>query len=502
MNIRKGISVLLALVSVIALIAGGIGLKNTLAIKSFLEQTDTAAAIKELNTLKDGIGELAANEDAYFSGAKEYDSGLKDYKKGQKDLADGGVQLVQGKKDLVKGQKDYDDGVKQLAAGKKELADGAKQIAAGEKELAEGQKQIDDNTQAYNEGKEQLAQIEPLMPYVDQYVEFRDGNLKALPGFDNAQAWFASVVKPVAKQAGLDIPDDVNDLPGYVQNMVKDGKAQLKEYEDGVAQIEAGKKELADAKEQYAAGQKELAEGEKQLAAGKAQLDQGYRDYAKGQRDYADGQQQLADGAVQLKEGKASLAEFEDGVAQIKGGLKEVMALEPVYSYNKHQLRVASPSTKFGKLDFTKLGTDGKPVLMHNGATYIDLAKAADVANASLQYVDDSSADATAELTSRILMNGVLLLAGLFGLIAGILAFLRGKGSVLATITAVLSIAALVLGIKGHFFDYAYTLGSGAYTGTFASVMTIVMAVCAVLATCYFWPTRTKKAKKSKEIKE
>ena len=192
MNIRKGISVLLALVSVIALIAGGIGLKNTLAIKSFLEQTDTAAAIKELNTLKDGIGELAANEDAYFSGAKEYDSGLKDYKKGQKDLADGGVQLVQGKKDLVKGQKDYDDGVKQLAAGKKELADGAKQIAAGEKELAEGQKQIDDNTQAYNEGKEQLAQIEPLMPYVDQYVEFRDGNLKALPGFDNAQAWFAS----------------------------------------------------------------------------------------------------------------------------------------------------------------------------------------------------------------------------------------------------------------------------------------------------------------------
>ena len=103
---------------------------------------------------------------------------------------------------------------------------------------------------------------------------------------------------------------------------------------------------------------------------------------------------------------------------------------------------------------------------------------------------------------NRMLFLFLMVVINVFGLIAGILAFLRGKGSVLATITAVLSIAALVLGIKGHFFDYAYTLGSGAYTGTFASVMTIVMAVCAVLATCYFWPTRTKKAKKSKEIKE
>lgn len=513
--IRRIMSAILAIISAFALVVSIIGLNQTKQIMDYLNETDTAAAIRDINTLKDGIGQIQDNEDAYFSGAKEYDSGLKDYQDGQ-------VQLVQGRKDLIKGQSDYDTGKKQLADAKKQYADGkaqlddgARQIAQGEKDLAEGKKQVADgqkeldaNTQAYNEGKEQLAQIEPLMPYVDQYVQFRDGNLKSLPGFDNAQSWFTSVVRPVAKQAGLDIPDDVNDLPGYVQNMVKDGKAQLKQYEDGQKQLEEGKKQvaegeaqLADAKKQYAEGKaqlddgaRQIAQGEKDLAAGKVQLDQGYA-------DYADGQKQLADGAVQLKQGKADLKEFEDGVAQIKAGLQQVLAENPVFSYNKHVLRVKSPSYIYGKdCNFEKLGKDGKPVMMHNDQTYIDTEKSMDVANATLQYIQDSTDDATAEMISKFASYFVLALAALLGLIAGLMGF-KGRGSVLATIAAVLGVGDLIYGIITHFFDFAYTMRDGTYAGNLQSVTIIIFAVLALCAACIYWPTRVKREKKSKKKK-
>lgn len=497
--LRKVCSIILALVSAFSLIAAGIGIKQSLAIVNYLNQTDTAAVIKQLNTLNDGIGQLAANEDAYFSGAVEYDQGVKDYQQGQKDLADGGQQLVQGRKDLIKGQKDYDDGVKQLAEGRKQVAQGEKDLAAGKKELADGQKQIDDNTQAYNEGKEQLAQIEPLMPYVDQYVQFRDGNLKSLPGFDNAQEWFASVVRPIAKQADLDIPDDVTDLPKYIQDMVTDGKAQLKEYEDGLVALEEGKKQVAQGEKDLADGKKQLADGEKELAAGKVQLDQGYADYAKGQRDYADGQKQLADGAQQLKDGKASLAEFEDGVQQIKDGLKEVAAGMPAVTAKKGDVRVKSLAQRFGNnLDVTKLGDDGKPVTMHNGETYIDLAKAGEIGKESLQYVQDSTDDATQEMTNKIILYGILAITAILGLIAGIMG-IWGRGNVLATITAVLSIVGLGWGIKNHFTDYAYTLADGVYKGTLQAVALIVLTVVSILAAIYYWPTRKKRVKKARK---
>ncbi len=500
---RRVLSALLALISAFAVIVAAIGVKDTLAVKSYLEETDTAEAIRQINTLKDGVQQLSDNEDAYFSGAEEYDAGVLDYEQGQKDLAQGAKDLAQGKKDLVAGQAEYDAGVKELAAGKKELADGAAQIkageaelAAGKKELAEGQKQIDENTQAYNEGKEQLAQIEPLMPYVDQYVEFRDNNLSSIAGFDTAQSWFAAVVKPIANQAGLEVPDDVTDFPKYIQDMVADGKAQLKEYEDGLVALEEGKKqiaageaELAQAYKDYAAGEQQLKDGEAQLAAGKKELDQGYKDYAQGQKDYADGQVQLADGAQQLKDGAASLAEFEDGVQQIKDGLKELLGQAPVYSKNG-VLRVKGVEQALGYNDFT--AKDG--VKMHNGETYIDLSKATAAANATLQYIDDSEVDATNEIVARIVLNGILLIAGILGLIAGIIG-LKGKGTVLAIITAILSVIGTGYGFAKHFFDWAYTLKDGTYVGNLQSVTLILLAVVSVIAAIVFWPTRVKKDK-------
>ena len=137
----------------------------------------------------------------------------------------------------------YTAGLVSYSEGKSTLSAGYAAYYAGEASrgghpaAARQEKQIEDNTAAYNEGKATLAKIEPLMPYVDQYVKFRNATISNLAGFSSAQAWFVSVVRPIAASKGLVIPDDVTDLPAYVQQMVVDGKAQLKQYEDGLAQL-------------------------------------------------------------------------------------------------------------------------------------------------------------------------------------------------------------------------------------------------------------------------
>ncbi len=193
-----------------------------------------------IDTLNAGLDQLQENEGTYLAGVDTYTAGLISYSEGKSTLSAGYAAYYAGKKQLEEGKAAY----------------------------AAGKKQIEDNTAAYNEGKATLAKIEPLMPYVNQYVEFRNGTISNLAGFSSAQAWFVSVVRPIAAKQGLVIPDDVTDLPAYVQQMVADGKAQLKQYEDGLVQLAEAEKAIAAGEAQLRDAEKQLAQGEVDLAAG------------------------------------------------------------------------------------------------------------------------------------------------------------------------------------------------------------------------------------------
>ena len=274
-------SICLVLACLFGLFACVAGMKDALNIQEY-KQEDADHAREGIAAARDGIKQLQENEDTYLNGVGTYEAGL--------------IEHYAGKKALEEGKKAYAEGVKTLEAGKKEYE--------------AGKKKIEENTQAYNEGKEKLAKIEPLMPYLNQYVEFRDGTIAKLPGFDTAQAWFVKTVRPIASNMGITIPDDVTDFPAFMNQMVADGKAQLKEYEDGVAKlaeaektIAAGEKKLAAAEKEIAEGEAKLADAEKQLAAGEKKLAAGENELASGDKQlkvYEGGQEQLAAGMQQL----------------------------------------------------------------------------------------------------------------------------------------------------------------------------------------------------------
>lgn len=431
------ISILLILAGVFALIAAGFGVKDGLAIKKYKE--DDAKAADVVGELEKAIDALKANEEAYLEGVGTYNKGLSDYAAGQQ-------AYNAGKAELDQGYMDYE-------AGKKALEEGRAKIA-------EGQAMIDANTDAYNEGKELLSKIEPLMPYLEQYVQLRDGTVAKLPGFDSAQAWFVGVVRPLASRLGLEIPADVTDFPAYMQNMVAEGKAMLKQYEDGLAELEAGKAELA-------AGEAALADAEKQLAAGEAAL--------------ADGANELAAGAAALASGKADLEAFEEGMALVDEYTMTCYKNEPIYRYNG-DMAVPGPEQRLGAdFDWKKYDENGDLVTLRNGEPYLDLDKCLEVCKSFRESVAEHVADVTQELTMRLILYVVVAVAGVLGIIGGILGLAgRRPAVVLAIITAVLAVGCNIFGLLTRYHGYTYPLKDGTYSGTLQLIGIIVFAAIAI----------------------
>lgn len=152
-------SIILILACIFGLFACVAGVRDVLNIQEY-KTADAAFARENLKTAEAGIAQLRENEQTYLTGVGAYTDGLNQY---------------------TKGKSDYAAGQATLAAGEKTLAEGYAAYEAGKKALAEGQAKIDANTQAYNEGKEKLAKIEPLLPYLNLYVQFRDGTIAKLP---------------------------------------------------------------------------------------------------------------------------------------------------------------------------------------------------------------------------------------------------------------------------------------------------------------------------------
>ena len=419
-------------------------------------------------SLRGGVDALRENMNAYLEGVPEYEAGLIQ-------LEDGKLQLAAGQLELNKGYADYAAGQQQLAAGKKTLDDGEAQYAAALKQYNDGVALIEANTERYNEGKAQLAQIEPLMPYVNAYVNFRNGVVNSLPGFGqqvfyNAQAWFAQIVLPLASSLGLSLPAGVTDLPAAVQTMVAEGKAKLAEYEEGLAMLE---------------------EAKPQLEAARAQLDQGHIDYNNGVAQLNDGAAKLADGERQLADGKSQLDLFESSEDALVEG---AMLLIEQYSYRDADVgavawnatetkgkevcpsiaKMLSEEKYFGsKFDINnpedvlwQKDENGNFIIV-NDHKLIDLDAVEKVADAGKDYISVRHTNAVkAEVLSRFVTYGLLALASVFGILAGLFGLLSatsiskgkiGAATVCGWIAAIAAIAGTIWGIiKGAFSGYAF----------------------------------------------
>ena len=443
---------------------------------------------------------------------------VKEYKTSDTNTAMEGIEFARenGIKPLKENQQAYLDGADTFSDGLAAYNEGAAKLAAGEKAYAEGlkayeegKKKIAENTQAYNEGKAMLEKIEPLMPYLEQYIQFRDGSLAKLPGFDSAQLWFVGVVRPLAKNLGLEIPEDVTDFPAYMQQMVAEGKAKLKEYEDGLKQLEEAEKMLADAEKQLDKGRKDLAAGGAQLAEGDAQLNV-----------FEQGEVALAEGAYALFHGMVPCYHWYSGEETIMS-LPEYMAKELNVAIPDNLIikntatGENAPAYVLNEEAYAKLCDDvvaqmylvdenGEKVVApgREGFTLLDLDKCSVLFDKAEQYIVDQEADITKEATGRIVVCGLAAVACILGIVAGIIGLVGGisgngkTGFGCGLVSAILAVAANVVGLITGYTNYIYPTRVNAagdfviefadmdhyvYSGSLQLKAVIILAVVAVV---------------------
>ena len=467
-------SICLVLACLFGLFACVAGMKDALNIQEY-KQEDADTAREGIQTALDGIKQLQENEDVYLNGVGTYEAGL--------------IELSSGKSTLNAGYKEYYAGKKTLEDAKKQYAAGVKTLEAGKKEYEAGKQKIADNTEAYNAGKEKLAKIEPLLPYLNKYVEFRDGTIAKLPGFDTAQEWFVKAVRPVAAELGLDIPEDVTDFPAYINQMVADGKAQLKEYEDGVAK-------LAEAEKTIAAGEAKLADAEKQIAAGEAKL-------ADAEKQLAAGEKKLAAGQNELAAGDAQLSVYEGGQEALAAGMQQLLdEMVPCTTRSGKQTVPGLKELLGDDFSIWVLDDNGE-VNVERGFQFVDLDNCEKLCDEAEHYLQLQEADIKSELYPRIAMNVMMAIAAIVGIVASIVAIVgavtgsKKTGFVGGIITAVLAVAANIVGIFVGYTDFVYQtrevvdgVKEYTYSGDLQLYALIVLAVIAVIFTIVAGITR------------
>lgn len=448
------------------------GVQDVLNVKDY-KTSDSETAKEGIATARDGIAQLAENQSTYLAGVDTYTDGLKS----------------------------YNEGAASLNAGRAQYAEGLAQYEAGKKLLEE-------NTPAYNEGKEMLATIEPLMPYLNRYVEFRDKNLTSIQGFDTAQAWFVSVVRPLAANMGLEIPEDVTDFPAYIQQMVTEGQAKIKFYEDSLKQLEEAEARLAAARKQLSEGEANLAAGGAQLSAGNAQLNV-----------FEEGEVTLLEGGYTLFHGMTPCFHWYSGEETVMS-LPEYMAVELGVAIPEN-LIVANDKAGKGECPYilneeayAKLCDDVVAAMYlvdENGEkvtadsrefTLLDLDKCSLLLDKAEQYLADQEADITSEVIGRVAVYALEAIACILGIIAGIIGLVGGisgngkSGFGCGLVCAILAVAANVVGFFTSYTNYIYPTRVNAsgdfvipmgemdhyvYSGDLQLTAVIVLAIVAIV---------------------
>ena len=260
----------------------------------------------------------------------------------------------------------------------------------------------------------------------------------------------------------------------YVIDMVAEGKAMLKQYEDGLKELEAGKAELAAGEQQLAEAEKQLAQGEKDLAAGKKALEAGEGELAAGAKE-------LADGAAQLETGRNDLEAFESGMALVDEYTMVCFKNEPIYRHNG-DMAVPGPEQRLGSdFDWKKYDENGNLMTLRTGEPYLDLDQCLVVCKSFRESVDHHVADVTHELYMRLGLYVALAVAAVLGIIGGILGLVGKKGAfVLGIITAVLAVGCNIFGLLTRYHGYTYPLKDGTYSGTLQIIAIITFALVAL----------------------
>ncbi|MDO4815805.1 MAG: hypothetical protein Q4A83_04280 [Bacillota bacterium] len=473
------VSILLILVCLGALASAGWGGMECYALiklKNELPDTDSIDKLEEAITL------LGDNEDSYLEGVDLCYQGDSKLLEGRMTISSGKAQLAEGNEAFAEAEARYEDAAAQLEEGKAELADARAKMEEARPE--------------YEEGKTQLGRLEMLQPMLHTYVNFKNGVLAELPGFDNLNTWYRTAVVPYAAGLGISLPYDVDNFVASMDEQIAEGNAMLAEYEAAEAQLNEA--------------QTQIDEAEARLNEAKQVLDSKHQELDNAADELKNAENQLDYATGQLAEGKATLGEFEEAVTTVETAVAALMQTESVCD-RLGNVAVEGIGARLGKdFDIYKHNEDGEIMSLTNGNPRLDYDCCMDVCSAYRGYIKDYGADLGREIVLRIVLNSLIAIEAVLGIIAAIAA-LRGKARAPKLGIALVALLALtnVYGIAIGFTSFAHPDGQTEYTGLLPflglgllTVVSLLFMVACLLGRRRLLHPKEKKEKPPKEPKK
>lgn len=391
--ILRAFALLLAAVSLLGLHTAALGVRDALDIKEqyALEKEE---ALEKIEALEADIEDLREREG-------EYIEGVQNQEQGRVALALGQAALDQGYSAYYTGLNMYNQGLAQYNAG----------VEA-----------FQANLQAYGGSEEIRTSLGPIYQAAKDYIEANGAE---------------GIFKP---------PSGSGETPALDEETlaaIEEGRAQLKLYEEGMAQLReaesaltAGRTQLNGAKHQLDKGAEELAASKQKLAQAKSKL-----------REYEESENEAAKKLDELLEGAALMS--RDGESTAVKGVTERLS---------------------GSYSYWKLDRYGEEVLK-NGQRFLDLKACLAACRVGREYIADREALVKTEVTTRIVVSAAAALACLFALAAALLG-LKAKGvkvlgaaSALGMAAFIIAAAANIHGLMNGYTAYVFALGDGAYAG-------------------------------------
>lgn len=478
-NLIKIISIVLALSCALGLFGAARGLSEVSECKDYWEDVK-AEALDSFDMLADGVKQLKANESTYLEGVDTYESGLYDYETGMQTLEDGEAQLAEGKESYEAGLEAFTTGQAAYYAGRKQYEEGLVKLAEGKEALAIAEAELAKNTEAYKEGKAQLSEVTGIyllvMPSYRLYLSAKSTYESALLGGDETAIALA--------KANMDYWYGVvsADLSGYTIEYIvtnyEEGQAKIREYEEAEAKINAAKATIAENEALLAEAKKKLDSGGATLASGQKELEVGAQTIEENEKLIEEGKKSLAEGAEQLADGQMQLAQYEDGQKQVADGCMQAIGTETYLGKNDKVL-VKSIADRLGA-GFSVYKLENGEVVVHNGNNFVDLDAAMKVVQAGRNFVDDTEAAVTKELTGRAIGIIISAIACVIGIVCSVIGISNGKRvPIFSMVTAVAAVAGVIATALPYGKTYPLTKIAG---GNGDALLLYAMAVVALVA--------------------
>lgn len=342
---------------------------------------------------------------------------------------------------------------------------------------------------AYDEAASRISNDEAALAAARANLNAAQAKLNSIPSADNARNIYNEYLSAKSRYDAVPDDPDYQELKIVAKSKMDNEYAAYESALGGFASIDELSGAYTNASNAVAAAQEEVQRAEQQLAA-----DQSAFDTAKSNLDYA--KNEVSYSKSQMDNAQAALSSAQAADANDKKKAEDEKAAKE--KAEKAAKEAEETAKKLAELenqsDAKDIVESGLQILLDNEDIYsrvVDESDAEEVIDASREYLEETQADVSRELTLRHKLYVALRILAYIGAAAGIVGivvtifpkkFLFIAAIIASSLTAAYALVLNAFGMLGGYMHFVYERANGGGSGSLQRTSMIMILFLAVIS--------------------